>query len=803
MAVAQVIIDIPAQQTNRPFDYEIPEELSDIAVPGVRVLVPFGRSGHLRQGFIWRTQDKSEFAGRLKPIAQILDLDPVLNAEMLGLASWLAEDTFSFLISCLQTMLPSALRANYQRRFYLTAPLAENDPVNQLLDHEASGLIPDKIDSALLAHLKRLEQSQQLRIEYQIKQKTKIKQEKQYSGCLPMTEYQDLFNQARANAVQQRQLLQLLVAEPSFAGNVKTWQAQLPELKSSTLTQAVQKGWLKEALVEVYRQPEVESVTTTKQQLTDEQQAAYEAIIAAISDAQNQTFLLEGVTGSGKTEVYLDAIAYARQQGKTALMLVPEISLTPQMVERVQSRFPHEVAVLHSGLSIGERYDEWRRIERGEAQVVVGARSAAFAPLKNIGVLIMDEEHEGSYKQDDMPRYHARDVILKRAETYHCPVILGSATPSLESRARAQKGRYQLLKLTKRPNQIQMPTVNVVDMRQAEKVAGKSDFSLQLITEVKKRLERHEQSVLLLNRRGYANFIMCRDCGHVIKCPNCDISLTLHRDIQALKCHYCDHQEPIPATCPACHSSKIRDYGVGTQKVEQQLQELFPEARLLRMDVDTTSRKGGHQRIIRQFGRHEADILLGTQMIAKGLDFPEVTLVGVINADTSLSLPDFRASERTFQLLTQVSGRAGRAAKSGQVFIQTYNPDNYAIQLAAKQDYETFYQTEMRLRHQGGYPPYFYTVLISVNHAQEDQAVKKVYQIQRWLQPQLSPQAIVLGPTPRMITRVNNQYYYQLIIKYKNEPRLLTALQTLIMNMQGKNNRGFQLRIDREPLQFM
>lgn len=803
MAVAQVIIDIPAQQTNRPFDYEVPENLTALAVPGVRVLVPFGRSGHLRQGFIWRVVDKSDFAGQLKPVARILDLDPVLNQEMLALAKWLAQDTFSFLISCLQTMLPSALRANYQRRFHLLAPLAANNPLQALLDREDSGLIPDNIAADLLAEIKRLEQKGQLTIDYQISQKTKIKQEKVFKTSLTSEQYQGLRQSVRANAKQQLLLLDFLIAHVPFVGNSATWLVKVPGLKAATLSQAVKKGWLAADEKEVYRQPLTEATATTPKKLTSEQQAAYATIIKSMDQAEHTTFLLEGVTGSGKTEVYLDAMQHALAAGQTALMLVPEISLTPQMVERVQGRFPGQVAVLHSGLSVGERYDEWRRIERGEAQVVVGARSAAFAPLKKIGIMILDEEHESSYKQEDMPRYHARDVLLKRAETYHCPVILGSATPSLESRARAQKGRYQLLRLTKRPNTIQMPQVNVIDMRQADKIAGKSDLSKQLVDQLNLRLERHEQSVLLLNRRGYANFVLCRDCGHVIKCPNCDISLTLHRDTNSLKCHYCGHQEAIPSACPQCHSQNIRSYGSGTQKVEQEIQELLPTARILRMDVDTTARKGGHERIIKQFGAHQADILLGTQMVAKGLDFPDVTLVGVINADTSLSLPDFRASERTFQLLTQVSGRAGRADKQGEVFIQTYNPENYAIQLASAQNYEAFYQKEMGIRHQGGYPPYYYTILISVNHRQEDQAVQKIYQIQNWLQPQLSEAAIVLGPTARMITRINNQYYYQLIIKYKSEPRLLKALQTLIMKMQSKTNRGFQLRVDREPMQFM
>lgn len=803
MAVAQVIIDIPAQQTNRPFDYEIPKNLETIAIPGVRVLVPFGRAGHLRQGFIWRVAETSEFAGKLKPIARILDLDPVLNPEMLDLAEWLAEDTFSFLISCLQTMLPSALRANYQRRFHLQTTLAADDPLNDLCDRDDGGLIPDNVSSELLAAIKRLEQQKQLTIEYQISQKTKIKQEKVFSGQLSSEAYQEIRSTVRSNAKQQLLLLDFLIANDHFTGNAQEWLTQIPELKTATLTSGVKKDWLAVAEQEVYRQALTAVAPTAPKQLMPEQQAAFETIVKSMDQQQATTFLLEGVTGSGKTEVYLDAMQHALAAGKTALMLVPEISLTPQMVERVQGRFPGKVAVLHSGLSVGERYDEWRRIERGEAQVVVGARSAAFAPLTDIGIMILDEEHESSYKQEDMPRYHARDVLLKRAETHHCPVILGSATPSLESRARAQKGIYQLLRLTKRPNSIQMPQVNIVDMRQVEKVAGKSDLSVQLIEQLRTRLQRHEQSVLLLNRRGYANFVLCRDCGNVIKCPNCDISLTLHRDSHSLKCHYCGHQEAIPTECPQCHSKSIRSYGSGTQKVEQEIMDLLPDARILRMDVDTTARKGGHERIIKQFGAHQADILLGTQMVAKGLDFPDVTLVGVINADTSLSLPDFRASERTFQLLTQVSGRAGRADKQGEVYIQTYNPDNYAIQLAAAQNYEAFYQKEMAIRHQGGYPPYYYTILISVNHKQEDQTVQKIYQIQNWLQPQLSPTAIMLGPTARMITRINNQYYYQLIIKYKSEPQLLKALQTLIMKMQSKTNQGFQLRVDREPMQFM
>ncbi|HAJ53578.1 MAG TPA: primosomal protein N', partial [Lactobacillus sp.] len=461
------------------------------------------------------------------------------------------------------------------------------------------------------------------------------------------------------------------------------------------------------------------------------------------------------------------------------------------------------VAVMHSGLSDGEKYDEWRRIARGEAQVVVGARSAAFAPLKHIGVFIMDEEHETSYKQDSTPRYHARDVLLKRAQIHHAPVVLGSATPSLESRARAEKGVYTLLRLPHRINDQPLPPVHSVDMRESFAQGGQEDFSAPLLDALKLRLQRHEQSVLLLNRRGYSSFVMCRDCGYVAKCPNCDISLTLHMDTHTFKCHYCGHEEAIPCRCPQCGSDKIRYFGTGTQKVEAQLQKLLPDARILRMDVDTTRRKGGHARILNTFGAHQADILLGTQMIAKGLDFPDVTLVGVINADTALGLPDFRASEKTFQLLTQVSGRAGRADKPGEVFVQTFNPDHYAIQYAKRQDYEGFFRQEMAVRHQGNYPPYFFSTKIGVSHVDETQAAKAIFSLAKELRDRLSDQVIMLGPTPGPIARLKNRYIYQIVLKYKHEPTLAETLQHILEETQQSSRQGFQVTIDPEPLSFV
>jgi len=538
--------------------------------------------------------------------------------------------------------------------------------------------------------------------------------------------------------------------------------------------------------------------------LNAEQQVAVETILQSVQEQQSQTYLLEGITGSGKTEVYLQVIAEVLNQGKTAIMLVPEISLTPQMVQRFKSRFGEHVAVMHSGLSQGEKYDEWRKIERGEAEVVVGARSAIFAPIENIGVIIVDEEHEASYKQEEPPRYHARDLAIWRSEYHHCPVVLGSATPSLESRARAQKNVYQRLRLTQRANQAAtLPTIDVVDMRQEVENGNVSSFSMSLQEKLQERLEKNEQSVLLLNRRGYSSFVMCRDCGYVLPCPNCDISLTLHMDSKTMKCHYCGHEERIPYRCPNCGQDKIRYYGTGTQKVEEELQTLLPDSRILRMDVDTTRRKGAHEKILRTFGEGQADILLGTQMIAKGLDFPNVTLVGVLNADTALNLPDFRSSERTFQLLTQVSGRAGRAEKPGEVIIQSFNPEHYAIQLAKAQDYEDFYTKEMYIRHRGDYPPYYFTVQITASHPEENEAAKQMFQIATKLKQGLSPQAILLGPTPNAIMRVNNRYFYQVIIKYKQEPMLQPLLKEILTDTQRATARGLKLSIDAEPMNFI
>ena len=807
--VAKVIVDVPTMQTDQPFTYLVPENLNEQLAVGMRVEVPFGNGNRHVQGFVLAIEPMAatvldEANVQLKELVAVLDLKPVLNTEMLALADYMKEKTFAFKITCLQTMLPSVMRADYQKYIYLTDELSE-----ELQDQLFYGLEEISWDQAqergLLPQLMALRKQQKVDIRYEVTTRNKVKMVRFIQAAKEFEQLEEIRLGLRKGAKKKEQLLYYL----QRLGTEKvTAVKEMKELGFSTalLNEAAKNGWLTFIEKEAYRDPFANQTfeKTTALSLNAEQQVAVETILQSVQEQQSQTYLLEGITGSGKTEVYLQVIAEVLNQGKTAIMLVPEISLTPQMVQRFKSRFGEHVAVMHSGLSQGEKYDEWRKIEREEAEVVVGARSAIFAPIENIGVIIIDEEHEASYKQEETPRYHARDLAIWRSEYHHCPVVLGSATPSLESRARAQKNVYQRLRLTQRANQAAtLPTIDVVDMRQEVENGNVSSFSMSLQEKLQERLEKNEQSVLLLNRRGYSSFVMCRDCGYVLPCPNCDISLTLHMDSKTMKCHYCGHEERIPYRCPNCGQDKIRYYGTGTQKVEEELQTLLPDSRILRMDVDTTRRKGAHEKILRTFGEGQADILLGTQMIAKGLDFPNVTLVGVLNADTALNLPDFRSSERTFQLLTQVSGRAGRAEKPGEVIIQSFNPEHYAIQLAKAQDYEDFYTKEMYIRHRGDYPPYYFTVQITASHPEENEAAKQMFQIATKLKQGLSPQAILLGPTPNAIMRVNNRYFYQVIIKYKQEPMLQPLLKEILTDTQRATARGLKLSIDAEPMNFI
>ena len=791
--IAQVIVDVPAKQTDRSFDYHIPENL-EVKV-GSRVVVPFGR--RKVQGFVVGINAKSNFEGKLKDLLLVVDEMPPLTPELVNLSKVMADKIFAYRISILQSMLPQVMRANYRK---ILTPIS--DETKKLPFFQNGSVEIDQLkDSKTINFMQELLRTDQAKIEYLVENKAKKKTEKQYHLLKTKAEFIKIYEKLRANAKNQQLLLLDILNNFEFYPKTRKYFYQELGLSSEVIKNAVKKEWLREEEIEVYRNPtkDIKEKHTSEIVLNEEQNKALNAISSSITKQEDKTYLLEGVTGSGKTEVYLHAIQKALASKRTALMLVPEISLTPQMVKQVKQRFGSDVAVLHSGLSAGEKYDEWRRIRRNEAQVVVGARSAIFAPLDNIGIIIIDEEHESSYKQEDNPRYHARNVSLIRSKYHHCPVVLGSATPSLASRARAQKGLYQLLRLTKRANQKSLQDINLIDLKQVRFSGGQFDLSVDLVENIKEKIAKKEQVILLLNRRGFANFMLCRDCGFVLKCPNCDISLTYHKNTHQMQCHYCNYQESVPQLCPNCQSKQIRFLGTGTEKVQEELQELIPQARILRMDVDTTRRKGSYKKILESFEAGEADILLGTQMIAKGLDFPNVTLVGVINADISLQVPAFNASEKTFDLLTQVSGRAGRAQKKGVVFIQTYNPDHYAIQLAQTQNYEEFYRKEMFIRRQGNYPPFFYTTLVSVASKNEQRAAKQAFLIKRKLMMNLHSPTIILGPTPSSMSKIKNQYYYQILVKYKQEPKLNELLHQIQDDAQKIKKEGINVYIDNEP----
>ena len=533
-----------------------------------------------------------------------------------------------------------------------------------------------------------------------------------------------------------------------------------------------------------------------KHELTEEQ----EHVVSEVINNSYNNYLLFGVTGSGKTEVYMEIIDYYLNMGKTSIVLVPEISLTPQMVSRFQSRFGDKIAALHSGLSDGEKYDEWRRIARGEVSIVIGARSAIFAPLSNIGVIIVDEEHSDSYKQSDPnPRYNAKDIALWRGERHKCSVIFGSATPSLEYMARARKGVFKLLELPNRVNSKGLPIVKIVDMNNEIRTST-GHFSTELIKSISDRIERDEQVILLLNRRGYSNFVSCKNCGFTFKCPNCDITLTFHKSSNTLRCHYCGYADKVHDTCPECKEKALSNLGIGTQKIEEEINEIFKSAKVLRMDYDTTSRKGMHEKMIEEFKNHEYNILLGTQIVAKGLDFSDVTLVGVINADTSLNIPDFRSSENTYSLLSQVAGRSGRSKKGGEVIIQTYNPNHYAINYVKHHDYIGFYEKEMNYRRLLKYPPYYYLCLIRISGKDSNYIYNEALKIKRSLDRNLSSTSI-LGPTNSSLFRINNIYRYNIVLKYKKDDNLYNVLEKIVEHY--KVDVKVKIDIDFNPSQML
>ncbi|MBE2149263.1 primosomal protein N' [Staphylococcus argenteus] len=776
--IAKVIVDVASKSVDYKFDYLIPERLVSVIQPGIRVVVPFGP--RTIQGYVMEvtTQPDSQLdMSKLKSIIEVKDIKPELTPELIALSEWMSATHVIKRISMLEVMLPSAIKAKYKKAFMLKDDTEVTADILKRFDKNGFYYYKDAQKNNDIASLMSLLQAGI------IEEKTILSQNvtKKTKRAVRII---DGFNPDEVLAKLEKIIKQYdLYAFLSEEQHKTIFLSDIEDMgfSKSSLDGLVKKGYVEKYDAIVERDPFKDRVfeQESKRQLTTDQQRAYAAINEKIINQEQATFLLHGVTGSGKTEVYLQTIEDVLNQGKQAMMLVPEIALTPQMVLRFKRRFGDDVAVLHSGLSNGERYDEWQKIRDGRAQVSVGARSSVFAPFKNLGLIIIDEEHESTYKQEDYPRYHAREIAQWRSEYHHCPVILGSATPCLESYARAEKGVYQLLSLPNRVNQQALPDIDIVDMRTELSEGNRSMFSKDLREAIQLRLDRQEQVVLFLNRRGYASFMLCRDCGYVPQCPNCDISLTYHKTTDLLKCHYCGYQETPPNQCPNCESEHIRQVGTGTQKVEELLQQEFEGARIIRMDVDTTSKKGAHEKLLTEFEKGNGDILLGTQMIAKGLDYPNITLVGVLNADTMLNLPDFRASERTYQLLTQVAGRAGRHEKAGQVIIQTYNPEHYSILDVQKNDYLTFYRQEMEYRKLGKYPPYYYLINFTISHKEMKKVMEASQHVHKILLQHLTEKALVLGPSPAALARINNEFRFQILVKCKSEPGLLQAIQFL------------------------
>lgn len=720
--IAKVLVEINNINVDKTFDYIVPFEYIENIKIGMRVKVPF--ASRELEGFVLDLVNNADDNYELKEIISIVDTEPILNNELLHLGQFMSKKYFSTLISCYQTMLPKALKAQNKTT----------------------------INKKMIKYVELCSNSFP---------KLKPNQEK-------IVEY------LRIN------------------GKVK--KEEVNKISVSGVNTLIKNGIIIESLIEEYRLV-TKDINKEKEtfKLTVEQQEAKNKIL---SQTQSSVFLLHGVTGSGKTVVYMEIVEEMLNRGKDSIFLVPEISLTPQMVYHFKSRFGDEVAVLHSRLSEGEKYDEYRKIVEGKVHIVVGARSAVFAPFKNLGAIIIDEEHTTSYKQDNNPKYSAIEIAIERAKNNNAIVILGSATPSLETYARSIKGLYTLVELKHRVNTNNLPLVEIVDMSK-EKHRG-SIFSSRLITEVNKRLEEHEQIILLLNRRGYSSFITCSNCGYTAKCPHCDITLTYHKTSNTLRCHYCGYADKMNDICPSCGEKAIKTLGTGTEKVEEEIKKVF-NARVVRMDLDTTSKKGSHEKIITAFKNHEYDILLGTQMIAKGLDFSNVTLVGVINADTSLMIPNYRSNEYTFQLLMQTAGRSGRGEKNGSVIIQTFNPEHYAITLASKHDYIDFFKQEMEVRRKLSYPPYYYLIYIKVIGKDYNKISIESNKIASILTRELKNSKI-LGPTTCSVFKLNGLFRFGIIIKYKKEEKMEEVLQSLVNHYKG--NQTVKVDIDVNPNNF-
>ena len=779
---ANVVFPIPVDHA---FSYEVPESFKNLIRVGSRVLAPFGR--RKLTGFVVELATKIDFS-EVKAIEDVLDDTPIFTEEILRLARWIAEYYLSSWGEVLDATLPKGINLESKRLVRILGEwrveqlkslpdVSENQRkiLQALFNNGALSFqqLRRKIGSQNLSYnLLQLQKKKYISVQEIVARARTRERTMNFielsSEWLESNNLDDEINALMLKHSRQAEILKILKDFPEGLFQVdllKQAQVSLSGLKS-----LLRKGIVMVSQKEIFRDyyQHLHPETPKKIILNKDQRRSLNEIESQIKEGGFQTFLLFGVTGSGKTQVYMEAIARVREMDKTAIVLVPEISLTPQTVKRFKDFFGNDVAVLHSRMSSGERYDSWRRIHRGEYHIVIGPRSAVFAPLKNIGLIVVDEEQEATYKQYDMaPRYHARDVAIVRAKMNNALVILGSATPSVESYFNAEHKKYTLLTLPNRVEDIPLPEVEIVDMskeHQKHRGGEPTVFSSRLLEKISEKLALHEQVILLQNRRGFSTYIVCQDCGYIEKCINCDITLTYHREGNKLMCHYCGYQKAAPEVCPNCGGVNIRYSGIGTQRVEDELKFFFPKARTIRMDMDTTSRKGSHDQILRDFSRGLYDILLGTQMVAKGLDFPRVTLVGVISADTTLLIPDYRASERTFQLLTQVAGRAGRKDKQGEVIIQTYAPKNHSILFAQKHDYLRFYASEINQRKDLLYPPFGKLIEVEFR-GQEEKSVSGYANRFVSLLNVRSDFYQVLGPSPAPLAKIQGNYRYHIILK--------------------------------------
>lgn len=814
--ICEVVINNSSRFTDSLFHYLVPDNMRGKIRVGMRIKVPFGKGNKSYEGYVMGFASESD-TPNLKEISDITDDFSYFDENMASLIKYLHHRYFSRYSDIIKAVLPRGVSA----RFEMRATLIEKDPdilkahtKNSTLREQIISLLREKnemtygeisselgrknIIPAMKYFLsKGIIETKEVKIQ-QMGDKTKTF----VSLNISITEAFEIIDRISKRAVKRARVLEILTEVDSIA------MSELLE-EADTARETVN-ALYKSGYVDIYEAEVSEErlcildEERVYYQLTDEQQNAYDRINASIGQGLNKTFLIHGVTGSGKTEVYLRLIDSCIDKGRQAIFLVPEIALTPQMVRQVTCYFGDRVAVMHSMLTLRERYDEWKRIKNGTARVVVGARSAIFSPCGDLGLIIIDEEHEGTYKSETSPRYHTSEVARYRAKFENATLVLASATPSLESYKLANDGVYDLIRMKNRINSSHLPSVEIADMRKELSEGNRSVFSELLKEEISKNLRDKKQTILFLNKRGFSTFVSCRNCGYVAECPNCNIPLNYHKVSESLVCHFCDYKEPKSSVCPKCGSTHIRHFGIGTQKVCDEIASLFPEARVLRMDADTTLSRHSHESILRQFRQGEADILVGTQMIAKGLDFENVTLVGVVAADISLFMNDFRAGEKTFSLLTQVIGRAGRGKYPGRAIIQTYDPGNQILEFSGQQDYESFYDEEISLRSMMWYPPY--CEMININSSSEsDYHAKNVLLklrnelIKELANLKLNGQITVMSVTKAPVHRVNSKYRYRFIIKMNYSKTVYNLIHS-VLERQYRTAGDTTLTVDVNPI---